>query len=44
MQSRFLKNFNRFMTNIDFNSWVGIRVFGEAITKNQVIRPQNDFG
>ncbi len=40
MQSRFLKNFNRFMTNIDFNSWVGIRVFGEAITKTKSLDPK----
>ena len=40
MQSRFLKNFNRFMTNIDFNSWVGIRVFGEAFTKTKSLDPK----
>ena len=40
MQSRFLKNFNRLMTNIDFNSWVGIRVFGEAITKTKSLDPK----
>jgi ABC transporter substrate binding protein (PQQ-dependent alcohol dehydrogenase system) len=40
MQSRFLKNFNRFMTNIDFNSWVGIRVFGEAIIRTKSLDPK----
>ena len=35
MQSRFLKNFKRLMTNIDYNSWVGVRIFGEAITRSK---------
>jgi len=35
MQSRFLKDSKRLMTNIDFNSWVGARIFGEAITRSK---------
>ncbi len=35
MQSRFLKNSKRLMTNIDYNSWVGVRIFGEAITRSK---------
>jgi len=35
MQSRFLKDSKRLMTNIDFNSWVGVRTFGEAITRTK---------
>ena len=35
MQSRFLKDAKRLMTNIDFNSWVGIRTLGEAITRTK---------
>ena len=35
MQSRFLKDSKRLMTNIDFNSWIGIRVLGEAITRTK---------
>ena len=40
MQSRFLKYSNRLMTNIDFNSWLGIRVFGESITRTKSIDPK----
>ena len=40
MQSRFLRNSNRLMTDIDFNSWVGVRVFGEAITKTKSLDPK----
>ena len=35
MQSRFLKEYKRLMTNIDFNSWVGIRTLGEAIIRTK---------
>ena len=35
MQSRFLKDSKRLMTNIDFNSWVGVRAIGEAITRTK---------
>ena len=35
MQSRFLKQSKRLMTDIDFNSWMGVRTFGEAITKTK---------
>ena len=35
MQSRFLKDSKRLMTNIDFNSWVGVRTLGEAITRTK---------
>ena len=35
MQSRFLKQSKRLMTNIDFNSWVGVRTLGEAITRTK---------
>ena len=35
MQSRFLKDSKRLMTNIDFNSWVGVRTFGEAIIRTK---------
>ena len=35
MQSRFLKDSKRLMTNIDFNSWLGARTFGEAITRSK---------
>jgi len=40
MQSRFLKDSNRLMTNIDFNSWLGIRAFGEAITRTKSLDPK----
>ena len=40
MQSRFLKYSNRLMTNIDFNSWLGIRVFGESITRTKSTDPK----
>ena len=40
MQSRFLKNSNRLMTNIDFNSWVAVRALGEAITKTKSLDPK----
>ena len=35
MQSRFLKDSKRLMTDIDFNSWVGVRAIGEAITRTK---------
>ncbi len=35
MQSRFLKDSKRLMTNIDFNSWLAVRTFGEAIIKTK---------
>ena len=35
MQSRFLKEYKRLMTNIDFNSWVGISTLGEAIIRTK---------
>ena len=35
MQSRFLKDSKRLMTNLDFNSWVGVRTLGEAITRSK---------
>ena len=35
MQSRFLKDSKRLMKNIDFNSWVGVRAIGEAITRTK---------
>ena len=35
MQSRFLKDSKRLMTNIDFNSWLGVRTLGEAITRSK---------
>ena len=35
MQSRFLKDSKRLMTNIDFNSWVGGRAIGAAITRTK---------
>ena len=35
MQSRFLKDSKRLITNIDFNSWVGVRAIGEAITRTK---------
>ena len=40
MQSRFLKQSKRLMTNIDFNSWVGVRTFGEAITRTKSLDPK----
>jgi len=40
MQSRFLKDSKRLMTNIDFNSWVGIRTLGEAITRSKSLDPK----
>ena len=40
MQSRFLKNSKRLMTNIDYNSWVGVRIFGEAITRSKSLDSQ----
>jgi ABC transporter substrate binding protein (PQQ-dependent alcohol dehydrogenase system) len=40
MQSRFLKDSKRLMTNIDFNSWLGVRVFGEAITRSKSLDPR----
>ena len=40
MQSRFLKYSKRLMTNIDFNSWLGVRVFGEAITRSKSLDPR----
>ena len=35
MQSRFLKDSKRLMTDIDFNSWVAVRAIGEAITRTK---------
>ena len=35
MQSRFLKDSKRLMTDIDFNSWIGVRAIGEAITRTK---------
>ena len=35
MQSRFLKDAKRLMTNIDFNSWIGVRTLGEAIIRTK---------
>ena len=35
MQSRFLKDSKRLMTDIDFNSWLGVRTLGEAITRSK---------
>ena len=40
MQSRFLKDSKRLMTNIDFNSWVGVRTLGEAITRSKSLDPK----
>ena len=40
MQSRFLKQAKRLMTNIDFNSWVGVRTLGEAITRTKSLDPK----
>ena len=40
MQSRFLRSSKRLMTNIDFNSWLGIRVFGEAIIRSKSLNPE----
>ena len=40
MQSRFLKDSKRLMTNIDFNSWVGVRTLGEAITRTKSLDPK----
>ena len=40
MQSRFLKQSKRLMTNIDFNSWVGVRTLGEAITRTKSLDPK----
>ena len=40
MQSRFLKQSKRLMTNIDFNSWLGVRTFGEAITRTKSLDPK----
>ena len=37
MQSRFLKDSKRLMTNIDFNSWLGVRALGEAITRSKSV-------
>ena len=35
MQSRFLKDSKRLMTDIDFNSWIAVRAIGEAITRTK---------
>jgi len=40
MQSRFLKDSKRLMTDIDFNSWLGVRTFGEAITRSKSLDPK----
>ena len=40
MQSRFLKDSKRLMTDIDFNSWVGVRAIGEAITRSKSLDPK----
>ena len=40
MQSRFLKDSKRLMTNIDFNSWLGVRAIGEAITRSKSLDPK----
>ena len=40
MQSRFIKNFKRLMTDIDFNSWIGVRTLGEAIIRTKSLDPK----
>ena len=40
MQSRFLKDSKRLMTDIDFNSWLGVRAIGEAITRSKSLDPK----
>ena len=40
MQSRFLKMSQRLMTNVDYNSWVAVRMFGESITRTKSTEPK----
>ena len=40
LQNRFEKLANRFMTERDFTSWLGVRVVGEAVTRSAKNAPQ----